>query len=245
VLDPAINQAAIRMLTRHGIEVVLPAGEGCCGALVHHMGDAEGSHAFARRMIDVWTREIEGEGLDAILITTSGCGTTIKDYGFMLRADSAYAQKAARVSALARDITEYLETLEWTPQSAPTGFKVSYHSACSLQHGQQVKDGPKRLLKRAGFQVADVPEGHICCGSAGTYNMLQPELSGQLRARKVGNILKTRPDIVATGNLGCITQIGLGLRQDGKDIPVLHTIELLDWATGGAEPVALQGRVAQ
>ncbi len=215
MLDPEINAATIRLLTRLGYEVVLPKGEGCCGALVHHIGREEEGHAFARRAIETWTQEIESGGLDAIIITASGCGTTIKDYGFMFRNDPVLADKAAHVSALAKDITEFLEVAEWTPVLPATGLKISYHSACSMQHGQQLKEGPKRLLRKAGFAVSDVPEGHICCGSAGTYNMLQPELSGQLRARKVGNILKTKPDIIATGNLGCMTQIGKGLADEG------------------------------
>jgi glycolate oxidase iron-sulfur subunit len=235
VLAPQINDAAIRLLTRHGVEVVVPKGDGCCGALVHHLGREHENHAQAKRQIDAWTAEIESEGLDAIVITASGCGTTIKDYGFMFRDNPAYAAKAAKVSALAKDITEFLETLE-LKANRPTGLTVAYHSACSMQHGQQLKDGPKRLLSRLGFKVKDVPEGHICCGSAGTYNMLQPELSAQLRARKVANIARTRPDIVATGNLGCIAQIGKGFADAGLTTPIVHTVELIDWATGGPAP---------
>ncbi len=239
VLNPAINEATIRLLVRHDIEVVLPKGEGCCGALVHHMGQEEAGHVFAKRNIDAWMAEIEGEGLDAILITASGCGTTIKDYGFMFRDDPAYAAKAATVSALAKDITEYLETLEIAPVRE-FGLKVAYHSACSMQHGQQLKDGPKRLLTKAGFKVVEVPEGHICCGSAGVYNILQPEIAGQLRNRKVGNILKMKPDLVATGNIGCMTQIGKGFIDGGHEVPVVHTAELMDWATGGPIPYVLE-----
>lgn len=239
VLNPMINDAAIRVLNRHDVDVVLPKGEGCCGALVHHMGQEHAGHVAARRNIDAWMAEIEGEGLDAILITASGCGTTIKDYGFMLRDDAAYAEKAARVSALAMDISEFLETLELTPVRA-VGLTVAYHSACSMQHGQKLKDGPKKLLTAAGFKVREVPEGHICCGSAGVYNILQPEIAGQLRQRKVGNILKTRPDLVATGNIGCMTQIGKGFVDGGHAIPVVHTAELIDWATGGPMPSALE-----
>jgi glycolate oxidase iron-sulfur subunit len=239
VLNPMINEAAIRLLTRHGVEIVLPKGEGCCGALVHHMGQEHAGHEAAKRNIDAWTAEIEGEGLDAILITASGCGTTIKDYGFMLRDDAAYAAKAARVSALARDVTEYLEGLELTPVRE-FSLNVAYHSACSMQHGQKLKDGPKKLLTSAGFTVREVPEGHICCGSAGVYNILQPEIAGQLRTRKVGNILKTRPDLVATGNIGCMTQIGKGFIDGGHAVPVVHTAELIDWATGGPMPSALE-----
>ncbi len=239
VLNPMINDATIRLLNRHGVEVVLPKGEGCCGALVHHMGQEHAGHEAAKRNIDAWTREIEGEGLDAILITASGCGTTIKDYGFMLKDDAAYAEKAARISSLAKDISQFLETLELTPVRA-LPLNVAYHSACSMQHGQQLKDGPKKLLTAAGFKVRDVPEGHICCGSAGVYNILQPEIAGQLRQRKVGNILKTKPDLVATGNIGCMTQIGKGFVDGGHAIPVVHTAELIDWATGGPMPSVLE-----
>ncbi len=228
VLDPGINEATIRLLTRQGVEVILAEGEGCCGALVHHMGRAEESHAAAKRNIDAWIGEIEGDGLDAIVVTTSGCGTAIKDYGFMLRNDRAYAAKAARVSALARDITEYLDTLQLGPPMAEKRPTVAYHAACSLQHGQQVKTIPKALLARAGFTVSEPAEGHLCCGSAGTYNMLQPTIARRLRDRKVANIAATGADIVAAGNIGCLTQIA-----GGTKTPTLHTVELLDWAYGG------------
>jgi glycolate dehydrogenase iron-sulfur subunit len=234
VLAPSINEAAVRFLNRHGVDVVFPAGEGCCGALVHHMGRDDEALAFARRNIDVWTREIEAGGLDAILITASGCGTTIKDYGFMLRDDPAYAEKAARVSALAKDITEYVDSLDLGKAPRISGLTVAYHSACSMQHGQRITDVPKRLLRSAGFKVKDIPEGHICCGSAGTYNILQPGLAIRLRDRKLANIAKTRPDVVATGNIGCITQLA-----SETSIPIVHTIELLDWASGGPQPNAL------
>jgi glycolate oxidase iron-sulfur subunit len=235
VLKPGFNEAAIRLLNRHGVEVVQPKGEGCCGALVHHMGrDAQG-HAFARRNIDAWIAEMDGEGLDAIVITASGCGTTIKDYGFMFRDDPAYAEKAARVSEIAKDITEYATSLGLMAPVRETSLVVAYHSACSMQHGQAIRTEPKTLLKQAGFTVKDVPEGHICCGSAGTYNLLQPEIAAQLRARKVANIERTKPDLIATGNIGCMTQIG-----KGTEIPIVHTVELLDWATGGPLPETLE-----
>jgi len=230
VLDPAINEATVRLLTRLSIEVVAPKGEGCCGALVHHVGREEQALAFARRNVDVWMREVEDGGLDAIIITASGCGTTIKDYGHMLRLDPAYAEKAARVSALAKDITEYLATLE-LPSLERNGLSVAYHSACSMQHGQKITMAPKLLLKTAGFVVRDPAEGHLCCGSAGTYNILQPEISGQLKARKIKNIEATKADIIATGNIGCMTQIATGTQ-----MPILHTVELLDWAYGGEKP---------
>ena len=234
VLDPAINAATVDLLTRLGVEVVAPEGEGCCGALVHHMGREADSHAAAKHNIDVWTREIKEDGLDAIIITTSGCGTTIKDYGHMLRLDPHYAEKAARISSLAKDISEYLVSLDLPPSDTGNGIRVAYHSACSLQHGQKVTEPPKRLLADAGFEVLTVPEGHLCCGSAGTYNILQSGIADRLKQRKIANIEKTRPDIVAAGNIGCITQIGSGL-----DLPILHTVELLNWAHGGDKPAAI------
>jgi glycolate oxidase iron-sulfur subunit len=234
VLKPSINQAALQVLTRHGIEVVLAQGEGCCGSLAHHLGHEHAALAAARRNVDAWTEEIATAGLDAILVTASGCGTTVKDYGFTLRSDSAYAAKAARISALARDISEYLAGLELVPAGAPEGLLIAYHSACSLQHGQKISRQPKELLCKIGFVVKDVPEGHLCCGSAGTYNILQPDIAGRLRDRKVGNIEKLAPDVVAAGNIGCIAQIAAGTA-----IPVVHTVELIDWATGGRKPEAL------
>ncbi len=234
VLDPGINDATIRLLTRLGIEVVLPDGEGCCGALVHHMGREEQALSSARRNVDVWMREIERGGLDAIIITASGCGTTIKDYGHMLRLDAAYAEKAQKVSALARDITEYLAGLD-LPSLERNGLTVAYHSACSMQHGQKITAAPKLLLKAAGFTVRDPAEGHLCCGSAGTYNILQPDISGELKARKVKNIEVTKADIIATGNIGCMTQIA-----SATTMPILHTIELLDWAYGGPRPKKIE-----
>ena len=233
VLRPSINAAARRLLARHGIAVVTPKDEGCCGALVHHMGREHDALQFARANIDAWCAELD-RGAEAILITASGCGTSVKDYGFLLREDASYAEKAARVSAATRDITEFVLDLPALKPARATGQVVAYHSACSMQHGQKITDGPKRLLRDAGFQLRDVPEGHICCGSAGTYNILQPDFADRLRARKVGNIEKVKPQIIATGNIGCITQIAQGTR-----IPIVHTVELLDWASGGPEPVEL------
>jgi glycolate oxidase iron-sulfur subunit len=235
VLKPGFNEAAIRLLNRHGIEVVQAKGEGCCGALVHHMGRDDESHAFAKRNIDAWVAEMDRDGLDAIVITASGCGTTVKDYGFMFRDDPAYAEKAKRVSDIAKDVTEYAMGLDLMAPVRESELVVAYHSACSMQHGQQIRTEPKTLLKRAGFTVKDVPEGHICCGSAGTYNLLQPEIAGQLRARKVANIERVKPDVIATGNIGCMTQIA-----KGTAIPIVHTVELLDWATGGPVPEGLE-----
>jgi glycolate oxidase iron-sulfur subunit len=234
VLAPEINEATVRLLTRLGVEVVVARGAGCCGAIVHHLGREHPAHAFAKANIDAWTRELEGRGLDAVVINASGCGTTVKDYGFMLREDSAYAARAARIAALTRDVSEVLEELGLGPVTAAADLTVAYHSACSLQHGQKITAAPKRLLAAAGFTVKDVPEGHICCGSAGTYNLLQPEIAARLKARKVHNIERTEPDVIAAGNIGCITQIASGTK-----IPIVHTVELLDWATGGPKPRAL------
>jgi glycolate oxidase iron-sulfur subunit len=234
VIQPSINEAAVAVLTRHGIEVVLPRGQGCCGSLVHHLGREHDALAAARRNIDAWTAEIAAGGLDAVLVTASGCGTMLKDYGFMLRGDSAYAAKAARIAALARDISEYLAGLELSPTGEAEGRLVAYHAACSLQHGQKIRLQPKELLCKIGFVVKDVAEGHLCCGSAGTYNILQPDIAKRLRDRKVGNIEKLAPDMIAAGNIGCITQIAAGTA-----IPVVHTVELIDWATGGRKPEAL------
>ena len=232
VTDPGINAAAIRLITRLGYEVVVTAGEPCCGSIVHHMGREDVAHAYARRVIDQWT----DAKLDHIIITASGCGTTIKDYGFMLKHDVAYAEKAKAISAKTLDVTEFLSRLNLSQQPAKNQ-RIAYHSACSMQHGQKIIQAPITLLKSAGFDVVTVPEGHLCCGSAGTYNMMQPEIAGQLRQRKLKNITSTEPDIIATGNLGCITQL-----QDGLEKPILHTIELLDWAFGGPKPSALEDR---
>jgi len=236
VLSPATLAAAIRVLNRHGCEVVIAEGEGCCGSLVHHMGREAEALGRARANVDAWIREMEGEGIDAILTTASGCGTTVKDYGFMLRSESAYADKAARVSALAQDISGYLAKLKLDPVRQLSGVVVAYHPACSLQHGQKLTREPKELLSKMGFVVKDIPESHLCCGSAGTYNILQPDLAGRLRDRKVANIDKVKPDVIAAGNIGCIMQIATG-----TSIPVVHTIELIDWATGGPAPENLEG----
>ncbi|MGC1303604.1 MAG: heterodisulfide reductase-related iron-sulfur binding cluster, partial [Caulobacteraceae bacterium] len=233
VLAPQINAATLRLLTRHGCEVVVAKAMGCCGALNHHLGQDQG-HALARANIQAWMREIETSGLDAIVVNASGCGTMVKDYGFIFRDDPELAEAARTVSTLARDISEVMSELGLQPPAAPSGLRVTYHSACSLQHGQQVRREPRQLLTDAGFSVQDVPEGHLCCGSAGTYNLLQPEIAMRLRDRKVANIARTRPDVIAAGNIGCITQIAGAAR-----VPVVHTVELLDWATGGPKPAAL------
>lgn len=235
VLRPEINDATIRLLARNGVDVVVPAGAGCCGALVHHMGREAEAIAQAKQNVDAWWKVMEREPVDAIIINASGCGTTVKDYGHLLRHEPAYAEKAAKLAALALDITEFLTRFDLGAPRRWSSLRVAYHSACSMQHGQRITGEPKILLRKAGFTVLEPPEGHICCGSAGVYNILQPELAGELRARKVANIESVRPDLVAAGNLGCITQIGLGTH-----LPIVHTVELLDWAYGGPVPRGLE-----
>jgi glycolate oxidase iron-sulfur subunit len=231
VLDASINAAAIRLLNRLGFDVVVAADETCCGSLTHHLGKEEDALDRARRSIDQWTKA----EVDAVIVTASGCGTTIKDYGFMLRLDPQYAEHAKIISTKAKDVTEFLEGRLAALKSAPRRLRVAYHSACSMQHGQNIKTLPQRLMQDAGFEVVDVPEGHLCCGSAGTYNILQPDIARRLRDRKIANIETTQPDVIATGNIGCIAQIG-----GGTAIPILHTVELLDWAYGGPEPDAVK-----
>jgi len=255
-LNTDINDATIRVLTRLGAEVVVAQGAGCCGALTHHMGKTGESHATAAKNIRAWAREMEEGGLDAIVINTSGCGTTVKDYGHMFRNDPL-AMDAARVAGIARDISEVLVELtadkdgtpweanpEWnngvTPPRVPEGLVVAYHAACSLQHGQQIKTHPKTLLKKAGFTIVEPVDAHLCCGSAGTYNLMQPEISAQLKERKVKTLEAKNPDVIAAGNIGCMMQIG-----SASAVPIVHTVELLDWAWGGPKPAALDGRLTQ
>ncbi|HEY2619849.1 MAG TPA: glycolate oxidase subunit GlcF [Acetobacteraceae bacterium] len=236
VLAPEINAATVRLLTRSGVEVVVSPEAGCCGALTHHMGQHAAAMTSARANIAAWSREIDREGLDAIVINASGCGTTVKDYGFMFRSEpEPWRSKAEKVSELACDISEFLSRINYAPTREAPRLTVAYHSACSLQHGQQVAAEPKALLQRAGFTVVEPAEPHICCGSAGTYNMLQPEIAARLRERKLGNLRATHPDLIAAGNIGCITQLA------GGGLPVMHTVELLDWMAGGPIPSALQG----
>jgi glycolate oxidase iron-sulfur subunit len=234
VLAPEINTATIRLLTRLGVEVVVAEGAGCCGALTHHMGKEATAMSAARANIDAWTRLLENGGLDAVVINTSGCGTTVKDYGFMFRNEpGGWAERAARISGLAMDISEFLSRHGYAPTRPAPGLTVGYHAACSLQHGQRVTAEPKALLKRAGFRVVEPTEPHICCGSAGTYNLMQPEIAGRLRARKLENFRRVKPDLIAAGNIGCLTQLA------GDGVPTIHTIELLDWMAGGPAPAAL------
>jgi glycolate oxidase iron-sulfur subunit len=221
VLDPEINAATIRLLTRLGVEVVVPQGQGCCGSLSHHLGREEEARRMAKANVKAWA----AANVDHVVVNTSGCGTTVKDY--------AHAIGETGLSVL--DVSELLAKLD-LPALSAKNVKVAYHSACSLQHGQKLKTEPQALLTRAGFTLTPIAEAHMCCGSAGTYNILQPEMASQLGARKRENIMRGKPDVIAAGNIGCLTQIALGL-----NVPVLHSIELLDWAYGGPEPEKLKG----
>ncbi len=233
-LNTDINDATIRILRRLGCEVVVARGMGCCGALTHHMGKADLAHASAANNIRAWMAEKASVGLDAVVINTSGCGTTVKDYGHMFKLDPLAAD-AATISGMTMDISELLVKIG-LPEGSRKNLRVAYHAACSLQHGQQIKSAPKDLLKRAGFEVVEPADSHLCCGSAGTYNLLQPEISGQLKARKAKTLEVGKPDVISAGNIGCMMQIGSATRT-----PVVHTVELLDWATGGPKPKALMG----
>ena len=250
-LNTDINDATIRLLTRLGAEVVVAEGAGCCGALTHHMGKTNESHKAAAKNIDAWVREMDNDGLDAIVINTSGCGTTVKDYGHMFR-DDPLAENAQRVANIAYDVSEVLMKLtaadrqgnEWNPPAEQSekpysALTVAYHSACSLQHGQQIKTHPKALLKKAGFTVVEPSNPHLCCGSAGTYNLMQPTISSALKERKVKTLEAKNPDVIAAGNIGCMMQIG-----SATTTPIVHTVELLDWAWGGPKPPALDGGTA-
>jgi glycolate oxidase iron-sulfur subunit len=242
VMRPEIRAATVRLLNRLGYDVVFAEGEGCCGALVHHMGREEESQAFVRRNVDLWTRTLdraatEGEPIDAIIITTSGCGTLIKDYGFFLREDAAYSESAARVSALAKDISEFLVEAEIRNLRGGQTMSVAYHPACSLQHGQKITAAPKKLLEAAGFLVQLPADAHLCCGSAGSYNILQPQIAAELGNRKIATLEALQPQVIATGNVGCMVQLAAR-----SQVAVVHTVELLDWATGGPTPQALDGQ---
>jgi glycolate oxidase iron-sulfur subunit len=229
-IAPSINNATISLLNRLGIEVVIPAAAGCCGALVHHMGRQADALAAARRNVAAWS----AEKLDAIIVNTSGCGTVLKDYGFLLRNDAMAAQ-AAEISAKTKDISEYLLKI-YEPTQPSQGVKVAYHAACSLQHGQQISAPPKLLLRKAGLTVVEPKDPHLCCGSAGTYNIMQPEIASALRRRKLDTLKAKSPDVIAAGNIGCLTQLA------GDGIPTIHIVELLDWMAGGAKPAALSIR---
>ena len=235
VLRPDINDATIRLLAKRGVEVIVAAGSGCCGALVQHMGKTDAAIAHAKRNVDAWMKEIGRGAVDAIIVNASGCGTTVKDYGHLLQRELNYAPSAEKIASLAKDVSEFLSGYEMGPPKRWSSLRVAYHSACSLQHGQSIGEEPRELLRKAGFTVVEIAEGHICCGSAGTYNILQPALADQLLERKIANIANAKVDVVAAGNIGCITQIARGTRT-----PIVHTVELLDWAYGGPIPRGLE-----
>ena len=239
VLAARINEATVRLLTRLGCEVIVAKGSGCCGAISHHVGQEKTTKRLMKANVDAWTYEIDldqaADNVDAIIVNASGCGTMVKDYAFMLRNDKAYIEKSQRISDLTRDVSEFVSEMDVLPNSDHAGLRVTYHSACSLQHGQEITATPQKLLAALGFNVSEPDEAHLCCGSAGTYNLMQPEIASQLRDRKVAHISRTLPDVIATGNIGCMIQI-----QDAVEVPVLHTVELLDWGTGGPRPEGLK-----
>ena len=239
VLSPQINEATIRLLNRHGIEVVVPKGIDCCGSLNHHLGKSDLAHQSFKKNISIWYDEYLKHGLDAIISNTSGCGTTLKDYGFILRSDDDYKKKAKKISELTKDIAEYLDEnvkLNFIDKSEKEKkYKIAYHSACSMQHGQKIHKEPINLINKTGNEVLEIFDGHLCCGSAGTYNLLQSDIAKKLLKNKIANIEKIKPHFISTGNIGCITQIA-----NGTKIPILHTVEIIDWYTGGPKPEVLR-----
>ena len=239
VISPQINEATIRLLNRHGIEVIVPKGIDCCGSLNHHLGKNDLAHQSFKKNISIWYEEYLKNGLDAIISNTSGCGTTLKDYGFIFRSDEGLKKKAKKISELTKDITEYLdENVKLNFIKNKNGYKeykIAYHSACSMQHGQKLHQVPINLIKKTGNKVFDIVDGHLCCGSAGTYNLLQNDIAKKLLKNKISNIQKINPQFIATGNIGCITQIA-----NGTKIPILHTVEIIDWYTGGSKPEVLK-----
>jgi glycolate oxidase iron-sulfur subunit len=237
VISPQINDATIDILNRHGVEVIVPKKVDCCGSLNHHLGKEELAHKSFINNINSWFKWYEEKNLDAILVTTSGCGTTLKDYGYIFRdhPDKELRRKAKMVSSLAKDVTEYLgKNIKLNYVKKDKKFTIAYHSACSMQHGQKIHSQPMDLLKKTGNEIVEIPDGHLCCGSAGTYNLLQDEMAAELLKRKVSNIDKVKPDFISTGNIGCMTQISSGTK-----IPIVHTIEILNWYTGGEKPIAI------
>jgi len=237
VISPQINDATIDILNRHGVEVIVPKKVDCCGSLNHHLGKEELAHKSFINNINSWFKWYEEKNLDAILVTTSGCGTTLKDYGYIFRdhPDKELRRKAKMVSSLAKDVTEYLgKNIKLNYVKKDKKFTIAYHSACSMQHGQKIHNQPMDLLKKTGNEIVEIPDGHLCCGSAGTYNLLQDEMAAELLKRKVSNIDKVKPDFISTGNIGCMTQISSGTK-----IPIVHTIEILNWYTGGEKPIAI------
>ena len=232
VLRPSINQSTIRVLNRLGCDVVVVNGEGCCGALVHHLGEESASRDRARALIKAWEQEQNQEGLDAIIVNTSGCGSHVKDFGHLLKDDDEWRAPAMRVASLTKDVSEIIDELGLPKRGAAgDGARVAYHAPCTLLHGQKIDTLPERLLEQAGFVVMPVKEKHFCCGSAGIYNLVQPEIADMLKERRQQTLQDMPVEFVATGNIGCQRQL-----QSGLETPVVHMIELLDWALGGSKP---------
>jgi len=227
-MQPNINSATARVLDAAGIQTVLAANAGCCGAVKFHLNDQEGALVQMRANIDAWWPHIE-RGVESIVMNASGCGVMVKEYGHVLRHDPAYAEKASKVSELTRDISELLPDLVPVLQGqvqtkAPAMGVLAYHPPCTLQHGQQLRGGVEQHLSQLGFDVRLASaESHLCCGSAGTYSVLQPDLSGQLRERKLGHLAALKPQSIISANIGCITHL-----QSGTATPVRHWIEVLD-----------------
>ncbi len=237
VVSPQINESTIRILTRHGVEVITMPEIECCGSLNHHLGKEKLAKETFKKNINMWYDEYLKNGLDAIISNTSGCGTTLKDYGFVFRDDNELKKKAKKVSELTKDVTEFLDQnlkLNFKSDKILKKYSIAYHSACSMQHGQKVHKQPLGLLEKTGNKILNIPDGHICCGSAGTYNILQSDIAKKLLKQKVENINKVKPDFISTGNIGCIMQI-----TNGTKIPILHTVEVIDWYTGGPKPKSL------
>ena len=234
-LDPEINASTIRVLNRLGIEVVVRSEAHCCGALAHHIGETEAADKSVRQALRAWQDEIKNGGLDAIIVNASGCGTMVKDYGHLLKDDRELGHLAAQISAMTMDISQVLAEIGINSiiEPAPEGGRpeLAYHSACSLQHGQKIHDLPQQLLRSAGFTVTQPVNPHLCCGSAGIYNILQPDMADGLRTRKLDSLRKTGAIAVAAGNIGCISQL------DEDALPVRHTVQFIDWASGGPSPL--------
>ena len=236
VISPQINESTIRLLNRHGVEVIVIPEIECCGSLNHHLGKKNLAQKSFKKNINAWYDEYINNGLDAIISNTSGCGTTLKDYEFIFRNDKNMKKKSKKISELTKDVTEFLnDNLKLEFKKEKNKFRIAYHSPCSMQHGQRVHKQPIDLIKKTGHEVLDIPNGHICCGSAGTYNILQQEIANTLLKEKIANIKKVTPDFISTGNIGCMTQIA-----NGTSIPIVHTVEVIDWLTGGPKPKNLK-----
>ncbi len=233
VLGASVNRATISLLNRCGVDVVIPREAGCCGALSHHMGREARARGMARANIAAW----EAADVDAVVINASGCGVTVKDYGHLLTGDPRWALRATRIAEKAKDVHEYLATLELPPLRAPRLLKVAFHAPCSLTHGLRLAEVVRQLLEDAGFEVIEPAESHICCGAAGVYSVLQPDISMRLRERKTEHLEAIGADVVASANFGCIHHLA-----EGTALPVVHVVELLEWAAGGDMPQAMRGK---